>query len=142
MRLLQAVVLSLLAISMISFVNGYGIRYNLSESLPHRVFISLPVGNPQLGQIVTFNHPASSVNFAKIVTGMPGDRISVKNGAVFVNNIEKGKIIENFRSIEDVIIPEEYYFLIGAHPESFDSRYAEFGLVPGHAIKENLCPIF
>ena len=122
--------------------SGYGIRYNLSESLPNAFYISFPVANIKIGQIVTFTLSESPITFAKKVAGVPGDLIEIRDQKVFINGAEKGIIIDKYDPIEGGVISEGYFFMLGEHIKSFDSRYADFGLIPQEQIMELLCPIF
>lgn len=126
----------------IHIVGGYGIRFNISESLPNKLFFSFPLSSLKIDQIVTFKLLYSDVTFAKKIGGLPGDFIEVKDKIIFINGMEKAKIISENKPIEAGIIPEGYCFMLGEHERSFDSRYFEFGLVPNECIKEQLCPIF
>lgn len=133
---------SLLVLTAFLFWGGYGIRYNASESLPYRIYLSSPAKKLQIGQIVTFTLPESPVTFAKEIGGIPGDHIEVKDHMIYINGRERGKILEKYEPIHGGSIPEGFYCMLGEHEKSFDSRYLEFGLVPEEYIKESLCPIF
>lgn len=97
---------------------------------------------------VSFEHPDSKIPLAKQVKGLPGDHIVIVGDQLFLNDEHLGKILEKSRSghamtpIEEGRIPEGFLFLQASHKESFDSRYAEFGLIPVSSIKERLWPIF
>lgn len=142
MKIFRLLILSLLGFSLIFFWSGYGFRINLTDSLPHSLYFSKPKQALVIEKIVTFSLPTSSVTFAKQIAALPGDFIEIKNRIVFINGSEKCRVLESFEPIHDGIIPEGYCFVLGLHPESFDSRYADFGLVPLNAIKESLCHIF
>lgn len=126
-----------------------GIRFNRSESLPYTLFISKKNRtSPQKGTIVSCEHPKIPFPIAKIVAGVPGDNITLIENALFIDSTcvgelktvsSSGKI---YHPIEQGIIPLNHYFLQATHPESFDSRYIEFGLVQGSWIKEDLWPVF
>ena len=93
---------------------------------------------------MTFCHPNSKATFAKIIAGLPGDRIEIEDGIILIDGIPQGKQSPNsmLSYTPSGIIPEGFFFAIGCCSDSFDSRYALFGLVPITAIKEQLWPIF
>lgn len=99
---------------------------------------------PQRGDIVVFKSPKNPyIEYIKRIIGLPGDKILIKNGEVFVNDI---KIEENYITAKtnlwdggyvkegiSIIIPEGYVFVMGDNrPRSSDSR--EFGPIPISAI--------
>ncbi|MBC6441799.1 MAG: signal peptidase I [Rhodobacteraceae bacterium] len=43
-------------------------------------------GDPQRGDIIVFKHPETETDFIKRVVGLPGDRVQMKNGTLFINN--------------------------------------------------------
>lgn len=142
MRTVKTLLFILLILCGIFYQQGYGIRFNLSDSLPYSLFFSMPVKYPlHYGQIIAFNMQKSPVTFAKTILGLPKDRLSIQNNCIYINDSNKGCLIEGFVPIEEGVIPEGFYFVMGSHPESFDSRYREFGLVPQSSIKECLWPI-
>lgn len=76
--------------------------------------------------------------YSKRVLGVPGDRIVYNKDGITVipqesyllpllNKTSKGKPLT---PIAINVIPEGYLFVAGDNPQSFDSRYEEFGLVP------------
>jgi conjugal transfer pilin signal peptidase TrbI len=80
--------------------------------------------------------------YSKRVLGIPGDHIvHNKNGITVIpqesyllsvlDKTSKGKPL---KPISVGIIPEGTLFVAGDNPRSFDSRYAEFGLVPKEKI--------
>ncbi len=42
-------------------------------------------GEPELGDVVVFRHPVDGTDFIKRVMGLPGDKVQVKDGIVFIN---------------------------------------------------------
>ena len=49
---------------------------------------------------------------------------------------------KSYSPIQSGTIPEGYVYVCGSHPDSFDSRYAEFGLIRVENIREKLWPLF
>ena len=45
-------------------------------------------GEPERGDVVVFRHPANGSDFIKRVIGLPGDRIQLKGGVLFINGEE------------------------------------------------------
>jgi signal peptidase I len=141
MKILNTLILSALMLCGISFMSGYRICYNESHSLPQKLFFARPIKSLDRGQIITFSTPKSSVTFAKIIAGVPGDTIKVENHKLYINGLEKATILEPLKPILDGIIPNDFYLMLGVSSDSFDSRYDEFGLIPRNAMKEQLWPI-
>lgn len=142
MKCINFMILCVIGLSAVCYWKGYGLRYNTSESLPYTFYVSMPATTPEKWQTMDFRLNKSHATFVKIVAGIPGDRIENKNHKIYVDDSEIGNLLEGYEPIAEGIIPEGFYFMWGTHPHSFDSRYAEFGLVPKNAIKERLCPIF
>jgi signal peptidase I len=90
-----------------------------------------PIGR---GDIVVFRYPRdTSKSYIKRVIGVPGDRIRMEDGQVYVNGkqLSEAYVPSEFfdhRSFAEFSVPEESYFLLGDHRSmSNDSR--EFGPV-------------
>jgi signal peptidase I len=67
------------------FAYGYG-RFSLpfSANLPSgRIFAR----GPALGDVVVFRVPNDAVDYVKRVAGLPGDRIQMKQGELFINGV-------------------------------------------------------
>ncbi len=91
------------------------------------------------GDVVVFRYPVDpSKNYIKRVVGVPGDRIEIFRGAVFVNGhrLEEPYVPGQFRderSMSEIVVPEGGYFVLGDHRNlSSDSR--DFGVVERTAI--------
>jgi signal peptidase I len=58
-------------------------------------------GEPKQGDVVVFRHPVNGEDYIKRLIGVPGDRIQVKNGILFINDVEAkqepaGQFIEKY----------------------------------------------
>ncbi len=109
-----------------------------------RVFINkfvyrLGLERIQRGDTVVFWFPGDpSKSYIKRVIGLPGDRVEVRAGYVFVNGypISEPYVPEDFRdksNMAPVMVPENHYFVMGDHRSSSnDSRH--WGPLPARAI--------
>ena len=135
-------------VSLVIMGQFFGVRYTVSESLPYKFFISRPCSHIVKNQYVAFEHPKSAVLVAKQVIGIAGDYISMQGGHLCINEQDYGHVLEispsgmHLHPIAERRIPEGYVFVYAPNPESFDSRYQEFGLVKTEQLKETLWPIF
>jgi signal peptidase I len=84
--------------------------------------------------IVVFHYPRDpSKSFIKRVIGVPGDRIRIDSGQVYVNDrpLEEDYVSSTYadqRSYPEIVVPEHSYFVLGDHRNmSNDSR--DFGPV-------------
>ncbi len=86
------------------------------------------------GDVVVFHYPRDpSKSYIKRVIGMPGDRVRVDNGIVYVNG---RRLLESYvpsqyedhRVYPEAIIPPHQYFVMGDH-RSLSSDSRDFGPV-------------
>lgn len=90
---------------------------------------------PARGEIVVFKYPADpSHRYIKRIVGLPGDKIYLSHGVLYINDIP---IEENYtkepaaNDFWPVTVPEGHYFLLGDNRNnSEDSRYPDVGFVP------------
>ena len=104
----------------------------------------VPVGRPGRGDVVIFEPPealGSAVPYLKTVVGLPGARIDVDaERRVWLDGeaVARAKAValdgRRLNPIAATVIPPDFYYLHGDHPDSHDSRYAEIGLVPRERI--------
>jgi signal peptidase I len=92
-------------------------------------------GPPRRGDIVAFRHERSAPSvYVKRVIGLPGDRIAIRQGAVFVNGAALDEPYVRFgdrRSFAEVIVPPNAYYVLGDNrANSDDSRV--WGFVPAN----------
>jgi signal peptidase I len=86
------------------------------------------------GDVVVFRYPRDEEkSYIKRVIGLPGDRIRIVEGRVFINGqpIPEPYVPEEFRdekSYAEYTVPADHYFMMGDH-RSISSDSREFGPV-------------
>jgi signal peptidase I len=103
-----------------------------------RIFINklaYRLENIQRGDIIVFRYPRDPrKSFIKRVVGLPGDRVRVSDGQVYLNGRRTVEpyVPENYldsRSFPEVKVPADSFYVLGDHRSmSNDSR--DFGPVP------------
>lgn len=108
-------------------------EYLLTDKVTYRF------NEPKRGDVVVFEAPTNNGDeFIKRIVGLPGNKVSIKNGFVFING---EKLTESYLSNEiytsagsfsqegkDVLVPENEFFVLGDNrPHSSDSR--AFGFI-------------
>lgn len=129
------------------FTSRYQLAVNMTESLSGSVFlIDKSHKRAVKGELVAFtwkNAPPipDGITVIKRVAGITGDSVTVQNRHVLINGIfvgwakETSRTGEPLKGIASCVIPENYFFAAGDHPDSFDSRYLRPGLISTDAIK-------
>jgi len=89
--------------------------------------LSYILGNPHRGEIVIFHHPQNSKNdLIKRIIGLPGDTVEIKDGKLFVNDIELQEeyILEppKYKYHQSEIPPDHYLVLGDNRNNSADSH--------------------
>ncbi|MDG3444540.1 S26 family signal peptidase [Nitrospirillum amazonense] len=118
----------------------YVFETNLSGSLPG-IFYWVKLGEPvPRGGLALFpappGNPEFREDFVKIVQGLGGDLVERRDGVVFVQGVEIGRLLEKTSKGHVLIpgptgvIPEGFAFVRGTHARSYDSRYGEIGFIP------------
>lgn len=103
---------------------------------------------PQLGDMAVFRLPKNGkVTYVKRVLGLPGDRLQMRNGIVFIN----GKEVKTVR-VEDYVDPDPHgaggghpimqyeetlpngvsYRVLDAYPDGAADNTIEYAIPPGH----------
>lgn len=144
------------------------IYINTSSSLPYGIYLSIPVDNPQRGDLILIcldNHHASlakkrhyiahgscpqkSAPLGKYVQALEGDTISIKKAEVYVNNryIKNSKILKQdllgnalTGELKAATLTQNEFLVMNNKENSFDSRY--FGVIKKGQILSKLYPIF
>ena len=96
------------------------------------------------GDVVVFHYPRDpEKSYIKRVIGLPGDRIWIEKGRVWLNGrqLSEGYVPEQYRdsrSMAEMVVPQGTYFMMGDHRSiSSDSREfgpVERGLIYGKAV--------
>lgn len=123
-------------------VNGESMYPNLHN---HQYLItniiSLKMGDPKLGDVIVFKAPNEpEKDFIKRVIGAKGDRVSIKEGMVYLNDklLDESKYLDQtvktyggsfLREGDTAIIPDGYFFVLGDN-RSYSSDSREWGFVP------------
>jgi signal peptidase I len=90
---------------------------------------------PKIGDIIVLKYPKDpSIKYIKRVIGVPGDRVNVQNGRLYINGNEikepyiKEKMFQDYDFVE---VPEQTVFVMGDNRNcSKDSRDPDVGFVP------------
>ncbi|AEV69634.1 signal peptidase I [Acetivibrio clariflavus] len=83
---------------------------------------------PKRGDIIVFKYPDDeSINYVKRVIGLPGEKVEIRNGEVYINDVKLDEpYIKEEMSKEDLgpyQVPEDSYFVMGDNRNnSNDSR--------------------
>ena len=95
--------------------------------------ISYRFETPERGEIIIFRPPLEiKRNYIKRIVGIPGDKIEIANGEIYLNDKKLEESYVKNRSYENMpttIVPDNSFFVLGDNrPNSSDSRY--WGFVP------------
>lgn len=115
----------------------YSIAYNYTLSIPFKVMlVDLARKEGKRGEYLVYKKPLlSSIPYVKKIGGIEGDFVWKGGTRMYV----RGKPLGDIKtvSLEGRIlepgpcgkIPRGYYYVTGAHRDSYDSRYAKMGWV-------------
>lgn len=99
--------------------------------------VTYNLGNVQRGDVVVLRYPRNpDVDFVKRVVALPGDRVAMRAGVLFVNGeaADDYGCIPDRENLDELVVPKREFFVLGDNrPISCDSR--EFGLVAEHLLK-------
>ncbi len=93
------------------FVNKMAYGYSrYSCEIPFTTISLCPVSGrvlgaePVRGDVVVFRHPTAGTDFIKRLIGLPGDKIQVKGGVLFINGVEAPQVPDGV--FEEVMEPQ------------------------------------
>ncbi|GAB4142109.1 MAG: signal peptidase I [Planctomycetota bacterium] len=130
----------------ISVVKGHSMEPSLHDG--DRLVVNRAAcadGAVSRGDVVVLRYPRDpGIDFVKRVIGLPGDRVAIRHGIVFVNGSRLDgdfEWIADGDDMDEILVPEGSYFVLGDNrPISCDSR--EFGLVAQELLKGRVCARF
>lgn len=134
------------------------VLFNVTPSLPYRIAIVQPGARDYgRGDVVVYAFAGDATQhypglrrqpFFKVIRGVAGDRVTVREQHAYVNGVDMGRVKPHtldgrpLAPIADTIIPPGHYYVQGTGADSFDSRYAASGLVRTEQIIARVLPLF
>jgi conjugal transfer pilin signal peptidase TrbI len=118
----------------------YELIVNKSDSLPGVIFLLDKTSKPDCGDFTVFDMPVDGRFYRgsrviKIVQGCAGDVITKSGREIFINQLSVGVAKSTstighhtLYLIPESTIPDNKVYLSAPHYQSYDSRYASFGL--------------
>lgn len=144
--------------AMVIFSRYFAFAFNVSYSLPHHLYIIVKnqnhIADLKHDDYVSFKWTGDyyyrvNTPMLKQVKGLPGDVVSAKGRAFYVNGQYVGTAKEKSLQGEDLQangfrgeIPAGRMFLTAQHKDSLDSRYHAAGLIAEVQITGKAYPIF
>ncbi len=139
-ELVETVLLTLVIFFMIRFaienyrIEGYSMEPNFHDGqflLVNK--LNYLFGDPERGDVVIFKYPLNpKKNFIKRVIGLPGEKVEIRAGKIFVNGVRVPEPYPyNFADYDYgpvVVGPHEFFVLGDNRPESSDSH--AWGMLP------------
>ena len=128
------------AVGILWFNEHYTVALNITESLPHRLFLIHRGELPKRGDLVAFRwigggpYPVGST-FIKEIAGVSGDMVTQVDRNYFINGHPVGRAKSTSRQGIELkpgptgTLLDGTYYVRAPHPDSLDSRYALTGWV-------------
>ena len=138
----------------IAFV-GFGVFFeqvhfikSSTDSLPQHYFVQLTKVTPKKGDLTLVYNQFYGRRLIKKIIGHEGDRLHQdRRGNLWVGGYLVGKVYpqtakgQKFTPTPDQVIPKGRVFLHSPHPQSFDSRFQEVGLVHANDLEGRLIAV-
>ena len=126
----------ILALLWVAIVTQIKFVFLNSESVPFKVCVHVYNLKPEKESLCALNFKGRT--FVKYLVGVAGDEIRYVDDdgsfgkTIYVGDMKIGEVkkAKHLTPISARKIPEGYVFVAGTHPDSLDSRYEEFGLIP------------
>ncbi len=130
----------LLSAGMYAASPWYVLLVNRSDSLPQTLFLLDKTRAPGCGDYTAFDMPRDArfyrgSRMIKHIRGCAGDIVHVEGPRVLINNQPAGLAMRRssngqytLQRIDPIVIPHGKVYLAARHAQSYDSRYASFGL--------------
>lgn len=84
--------------------------------------------DPQRFDVVICHYPGrGNTNFVKRIVGIPGDRVAVQNGLLYVNGEAVEEPYIDYRpnySMEEIVVEEGHYFVLGDNRSNSNDSHA------------------
>jgi signal peptidase I len=85
---------------------------------------------PKLGDVVVFRHPVNGEDYIKRLIGLPGDKIQMKDGVLFINGVEAtqeqaGEFVETYEKQGPVGNTPRCKVPVGMGGDCVKDRYVE-----------------
>jgi len=138
---------------------------NFSQSIPRGLYLRVPFGKLQVGDIVAYiptddvivfmksrgwlKEDQEPVPFLKYVGALPGDIYFAQNRTFFINGTcigeilvidGKGQALPQLSQTSICEVPEEEFLPLASNPHGFDGRYT--GCVPIERIIAKVIPVW
>lgn len=123
----------------ISIVKGHSMEPSLHDGDRLVVDrIAANFGDVHRGDVVVLRYPRNiAVDFVKRIVGIPGDKVAMRAGQLYVNGDivdPEWTCIQDHQDMDELEVPTGAFFVLGDNrPVSCDSR--EFGLVTQELLK-------